>query len=157
MVCKEGFPSFPSFPSPLSSVKKSQADILRAAVGQHGDDDAMIQFARDLQCTCDSRASTETDEQPVLARQLAGHLPGILGVNRQVAVGQPWIVDARHQLGRQVLQPLDDLHLVGRLQGHQLDRRIVLLQPSSHTGERAGGTQSGDEMRYPATGLLQYL
>jgi len=67
------------------------------------------------------------------------------------------VPDARNDRGRQMLEPLQSVKRILRLNGYGLDRRVMLLQPFGGADEGAGGAKSRDEMRDPTAGLLQDL
>jgi hypothetical protein len=82
-----------------------------------------------------------------LPRQPPRHRPRILRRHAQEAVGQPGVVDARHDRRLQVLQPFDHRQLIFRLHGDQLDVGVALLEIAPRTHEGAGRAQPGHKMR----------
>lgn len=136
----------------FAHLKQLGAQVFFAAVGKDDDDFAAVQRFGDLNGGEHGRAAAHADENALVFDDLARHLKRGFALDGDGNIDGIRVVDFRNNGLLHVFQALYVVAAHG-LRLDDLNGGIFLFQPHAHAHQRAGGAESGDEMRQRAVGL----
>src|SRR5690606_5079778 len=132
------------------SLMRASAEIALAAIAEDGDDAlAELEAARDFDRGVDVRARGWAEEQPLFAREAAGHALCREVRNGHDVVDERGVEDLRHEARAEALDAVQarlatrEHGARARLHGDDPHVRIALLEHPRDARERAAGPGAG--------------
>ena len=118
---------------------------------------ARSQFARQQRRGVDIAARRNTHQQRLFARQTPHHAIGVFGFDPEIAIGQSFVIETRHDRRRHVLQPFQTMKPARWLRRIDLDMWQIAFQASRGPHKGSAGPHRRHEMRYAARRLPNNL
>ena len=133
------------------------AQVFVGGVAEHGDDDAFFDLLGYFQGRGDVGSRGDANEQALFFGKALYDFVCVLGFDTDVFVSEIFIINARHDGGRHVLEAFESVEAGCRLHGDELYVGRILAQAATDAHEGAGGAESGDEVSDAAAGLVPDL
>src|SRR5438094_3468227 len=141
----------------IASVRKhARRQVAVAAVADNGDDQSVLELARDAQGNVHRAARGDAGEDALLACQAPGHVLGLALAHVFEAIDALRVVDLR-QIGLRPFADTRDLRAFLRLAADDLDLRVLLLEITRAAHDGAGRAHARDEMCDASVGLAPDL